>query len=208
MEDIRQLDTLDWLIIENTCIYISVAGKHNETYGINVNPITFSRADFYDRITRLFERYKINERNVILEILEYERFLPEDSARVDEMFGKLRKLGIRIAVDDYPSGSNTLAQVSRFQNIDIIKIDGIHVMEMFRTCSICDSLSNCKDLVNQSAARNDTMCLKDIYHDYKFETLVFSMRFLRYNYPHIQFFAERVEDESVLNFLKSFDLIE
>lgn len=208
MEDIRQLDTLDWLIIENTCIYISVAGKHNETYGINVNPITFSRADFYDRITRLFERYQINERNVILEILEYETFLPEDSARVDEMFGKLRKLGIRIAVDDYPSGSNTLAQVSRFQNIDIIKIDGIHVMEMFRTCSICDSLHNCKDLMNQSAARNDAMCLKDIHHDYKFETLVFSMRFLRYNYPNIQFFAERVEDESVLNFLKSFDLIE
>lgn len=208
VESIGHEKTLDWLIIENACIYVSQAGKHNETYGINVNPQTFMDPVFYPRIKALFEKYSVKPRNVILEILEYGSFPQEKTEEVDETFGKLRALGVQIAIDDYPSGGNTLSQVSTFKNIDIVKIDGIHVMEMFRTCYPCEQNAECVDLMEEGRARSDAMCLKDVDRDFKIETLVFSMRFLKKNYPHVRFFAERVEDADVFEFLRNFDLIE
>lgn len=42
---------------------------------------------------------------------------------------------------------------------------------------------------------------------YDLETLLFSLKFLKLQSPNVIFFAERVEDESVFNFLKQLDLI-
>ena len=42
---------------------------------------------------------------------------------------------------------------------------------------------------------------------YDLETLIFSLKFLKLQSPNVTFFAERVEDESVFNFLKQLNLI-
>lgn len=42
---------------------------------------------------------------------------------------------------------------------------------------------------------------------YDLETLIFSLKFLKLQNPNVKFFAERVEDKRVFDFLKQLDLI-
>jgi EAL domain-containing protein (putative c-di-GMP-specific phosphodiesterase class I) len=117
------------------------------------------------------------------------------------IFGKLREIGFKIAIDDYPSGYNTLAFITRFKNIDIVKVDGMHVVNMYKTCHLCQHVDTCiQPFLRDTRVTDKWHCLKRLQEKYDLESLVQSFRFLKILYPNIIFFAERIEDESIYAF--------
>jgi hypothetical protein len=85
-------------------------------------------------------------------------------------------------------------------------VDGIFVMELFKTCFGCESASDCIKIL-ESGLNIDENCLKKIDKIFDIESLVFALRFLKEMYPNVQFFAERIEDESVFLFLQKISSI-
>jgi predicted signal transduction protein with EAL and GGDEF domain len=147
----------------------------------------------------LAKTYGIKEKYIVLEVLEYGEI--EDMEMIDAIFSELRQIGFKIAIDDYPSGYNTLAFVTRFKNIDIIKIDGMHVVDMYRTCHSCQSIDTCiQPFLRDVRVTDKWHCIRRLNEKYDLESLMQSFRFLKILYPNLVFFAERIEDDGVYSF--------
>ncbi len=211
----RFVKILDWHVIISFITFLEKEcfmdeSKKNLSFSININPITIKNKNFVKIMQDLLNKSKINPERIILEILEY--WSIEDYGKVDEILWELRKMGIKIAIDDYPSWKNNLNNITRFKNIDIIKIDGVYVIEMFKTCYECDHKNDCNKQI--SSSNQELFCLKNTFPDskdkevqYKLETFIKSLNFLKSAYPNVKFFAERISDEKVFNFLKLSNLI-
>jgi len=86
---------------------------------------------------------------------------------------------------------------------------------MFKTCYECDYKNECNKQI--SSSNQELYCLRNMFPDpknkkdkevrYKLETFIRSLNFLKLVYPNIKFFAERVSDENVFNFLRLSNLI-
>ena len=87
---------LDILIIENTLIEIS---KYNfiGTISINVN-LDFFTKDNLNKMEYLLSKYKVDNKKIILEVLEKDLILEEDLSIFNEFISN----DIRLAIDDLP----------------------------------------------------------------------------------------------------------
>ncbi len=197
------IEKLDWMILSLSFMFIS--NKEIEwPFSVNVNLNTIQDEQFIQKIKTLAQINNIDPKKVIIEFLEYESSI--NVVHTNQVIRELRAFGFKIAIDDFPSGYNTLWDISKFLDIDIIKIDGPHVMEIFKVCSGCHAVRECMSSLETSFGQ-EQRCIRKLDMLYDLETLIFSLKFLKLQSPNVVFFAERVEDESVFNFLKQLDLI-
>jgi EAL domain-containing protein (putative c-di-GMP-specific phosphodiesterase class I) len=87
---------------------------------VNLSPIQFVDPNLPAMIVSALANSQIQPRQLELEITEGV-FLVE-SESTDDMFAKLKSLGVRLALDDFGTGYSSLAYLHRFP-IDILKID-------------------------------------------------------------------------------------
>jgi len=90
----------------------------------NISPIQIKQPDFADTVLELVGRHGVDPGLVVLEVNE--TVLAEENGRVRDTFGRLSERGIRFAVDDFGSGSASLAYIQRYP-VDLIKIDSAEV---------------------------------------------------------------------------------
>ncbi len=117
---IRAID--DW-VIKTTCEQICIWIEHDlplRRVAINVSYSTFVRPQFFDELTSLVARYRIEPRWIELEITE--RMLIHTDNEVLETMNALVALGFHISIDDFGTGYSNLAYISKFP-IHKIKID-------------------------------------------------------------------------------------
>lgn len=117
---IKKLDRYMW-----ECVFAQVLEWENE--GINVVPISVNvsrlsvmEEDFYDAIKELAEKYPINRDKVHFEITE--SAYTNHQEKLIGMVKKIRKLGFKIAMDDFGSGYSSLNTLKNVP-IDILKLD-------------------------------------------------------------------------------------
>ena len=77
-------------------------------------------SSIFERLSKLIEKYEINAAHLILEITETQ--LLDYGAKILQSLEVLRKLGIRIWIDDFGSGYSSLGYLVRFP-IHALKID-------------------------------------------------------------------------------------
>jgi diguanylate cyclase len=114
---------IDDFVLDRAC---QDAAALANTYGrpidvhVNVSAARLGHAGLEESIVRALERHAVRPSRLVVEITETRRIpdLP-DAARVA---GRLRALGIRIALDDFGSGFNALAQLHSLP-VDIVKLD-------------------------------------------------------------------------------------
>lgn len=87
---------------------------------VNISAIQLLRPDFTDRLFELIANMGVDPRNVGLEITE--SVFAGDYERINRIIGRLKKVGIQIAVDDFGTGYSSLARV-RELNVSCLKID-------------------------------------------------------------------------------------
>ncbi|TMK86069.1 MAG: bifunctional diguanylate cyclase/phosphodiesterase [Actinobacteria bacterium] len=87
---------------------------------VNVAPRQLAQPDFAATVARALEVTGANPRQLCLEITEAALIEDVDTARRE--LGKLRDLGVRLAVDDFGTGYSSVGYVRQFP-LDSVKID-------------------------------------------------------------------------------------
>ena len=88
---------------------------------VNISARQFQRPDMLVReVVRILEETRLAPSSLVLEITE--SMIMEDAEHNVDMLGRLKDLGVRIAVDDFGIGYSSLAYLKRFP-VDMLKVD-------------------------------------------------------------------------------------
>jgi diguanylate cyclase (GGDEF)-like protein len=141
---------LDDFVLDRACADASALAN---TYGrpidvhVNVSAARLGQPGLTETITRALQRYAVRPSRLVVEITETRRI--PDLPRAAAVAARLRGLGVRIALDDFGSGYNALAQLHSLP-VDIVKLDAtLTDIEIApdRTDALCRSvLAICAEL--------------------------------------------------------------
>jgi diguanylate cyclase (GGDEF)-like protein len=92
----------------------------NLEVSVNLGPVDLLDTSLPREVALVLERYELPPWHLVLEITE--RTLIADERRAREIIGALRRLGVRLAIDDFGVGYSSLASLQRFP-VQIVKID-------------------------------------------------------------------------------------
>ncbi len=114
-------------------------------FSINTSFEDFEEANLMNDIRALLDSYHINAQKIIIEILETGQY--KDEYHAISTIEQLKKIGFKIAIDDFGAGNSNFAHLMLMQ-VDYIKIDGQFV----------------KNLVSDEKGRNITKTIHAVAH--------------------------------------------
>jgi len=88
--------------------------------GVNVSAQQLRQGNFYQQVERALADSRLDPEFLELELTE--RALVDHSEENRKLFGRLRELGVHLALDDFGVGYSSLAQLQQFP-LNILKID-------------------------------------------------------------------------------------
>ncbi|OZG71609.1 GGDEF domain-containing response regulator [Hahella sp. CCB-MM4] len=94
---------------------------------VNVSPRQFAAPEFVEQIAELLNEYDVDGGLLELEITE--SALAHDIDTAVNKLNRLRKLGVRVAVDDFGTGFSNMASLKRYP-VDMIKIDRSFIRDL------------------------------------------------------------------------------
>jgi len=97
---------------------------------VNASAATMMEPDWVDRVADSLANYPGAAQRLIVEITETVALADIDNAA--RIFARLRKLGVRIAMDDFGAGHTSFRNL-RALGVDIVKIDGAFVQNIARS---------------------------------------------------------------------------
>ena len=97
---------------------------------VNASAATMMEPDWVDRVADSLANYPGAAQRLIVEITETVALADSDNAA--RIFARLRKLGVRIAMDDFGAGHTSFRNL-RALGVDIVKIDGAFVQNIARS---------------------------------------------------------------------------
>lgn len=126
IEDMKvagMIDKLDLYVFEKTCALLQ-AWRGTVYEGLylscNFTRTTLSKADFAEQFEAVLSRYAFDREKLLVELTEDS--LVSDSAVAYKNILAIKKLGCRIALDDFGSGYTSFSDLCDYP-IDVIKID-------------------------------------------------------------------------------------
>jgi EAL domain-containing protein (putative c-di-GMP-specific phosphodiesterase class I) len=100
------------------------AAWHDKGYrfnvSVNVSPRQFANGGFYDDVAAALAESRFDATLLVLEFAQGTLTADQDAS--SERLGRLRDIGVRIAVDDFEPGESALDDLQEFA-IDIVKLD-------------------------------------------------------------------------------------
>ncbi len=102
-------------------------GRRGPCIAVNVSPQQFSAPDFVHKVKRILEETGVRGDSLELEVTE--SCILADIEQSARRMAELRKLGVRIAIDDFGVGYSPLAYLHRLP-LDKIKVDRSFVREI------------------------------------------------------------------------------
>jgi diguanylate cyclase (GGDEF)-like protein len=118
------IDELGAWVLERSCRdrreWLSENPGTSQYLAVNVSARQLLSPSLYTSVTSVLAAYEMNPADLILELTE--TVFIEDSTRTMRVLSDLRKLGIRLALDDFGSGYSSLSYLARL-SLDIVKID-------------------------------------------------------------------------------------
>lgn len=115
--------SIDYWVIESACKQIKMWRSNNRKpviISVNISTTTFETPQFITNLVRLLNRYEVEPTLLQLELTE--RIIIRNIEGSIEKLKELRKMGIKVAIDDFGSGYSSLSYIVRLP-IDSIKID-------------------------------------------------------------------------------------
>ncbi|MDX1357996.1 MAG: GGDEF domain-containing phosphodiesterase, partial [Clostridia bacterium] len=105
----------------NTILNRFDSGKvNNLRLSINISPNQFKDKYLVENLKNYIIKYNMNPENVVLEITE--QVYIQETLRVNDLLRSIKKLGCRIAFDDFGIEYSTLSKLQDL-NFDVVKID-------------------------------------------------------------------------------------
>ncbi|OBH21373.1 diguanylate phosphodiesterase [Mycobacterium sp. E3247] len=110
---------LDAMVLDLACAEIQAAGLHLDLH-INVGAARLGSVEFEHVISRTLRRHRLSPRRLVLEITETVPVV--DLADGAAAIRRLSELGIRVALDDFGAGYNSLTYLHELP-VQIVKLD-------------------------------------------------------------------------------------
>lgn len=116
----------DW-VIQQACIATrqwiddGVVGPRFAVH-VNVSRLQLATSTFVSRVVDLLREYRLRPRQIVLEAREA-TLLGNDTDAVIRSVRALRRVGVRIALDNFGTGSNALSLLTEI-GADVLKLDG------------------------------------------------------------------------------------
>ena len=88
---------------------------------INLSSLDIEKEETREKLYSLFEEYKDDVSRIVFELLEDEEV--KDFAVIKKFIKRVKKLGVKIAIDDFGAGYSNFERLLEFEP-DILKIDG------------------------------------------------------------------------------------
>ncbi|WP_392486168.1 EAL domain-containing protein [Haloimpatiens sp. FM7315] len=92
----------------------------NFCIAVNISPIQFKNTNMFETIKKALEKYDLSGESLEIEITE--GVLIDNIKDIKIQLGKIKKLGVKIAMDDFGTGYSSLSYLRKF-NFDKVKID-------------------------------------------------------------------------------------
>jgi diguanylate cyclase (GGDEF)-like protein len=125
-EDSGQLAAIDWRNMRHAAV--AAAGLPGDGFvAINVSQRLFRHGDFDARLLQMIAETGADPRRLRIELAE--SVLLEDQAAVAATLKRLREGGVESTLDDFGTGSSSLAYVHRFP-LSMVKIDRAFIAEL------------------------------------------------------------------------------
>jgi len=125
------VDIGNWVLNE-ACKQIKIFSENIKTknwiIAVNVSVKQFKKDNFILQVINSIKKHKINPKNLKIELLE--SLFVDDVELVIEKMNELKKLGIKLSLDDFGTGFSSLQYLKNFP-LDQIKIDQSFVRNMF-----------------------------------------------------------------------------
>ncbi|MDB5867610.1 MAG: hypothetical protein JWO70_5416 [Betaproteobacteria bacterium] len=103
------------------------AGLRLTTIAVNISGMEFRAERFLEGVFAILEETRLDPRCLQLELTE--SVLMRHAASTEAILGKLRAIGVQVAVDDFGTGYSSLSVLSQFP-IDVLKIDQSFVRQI------------------------------------------------------------------------------
>lgn len=126
-----EVSKLDEYVFEEICKYsVKLKEEFNQDFSLsfNISPITLSE-DFINFVKETTKKYRVSPKNFIVEIIETLGFKDIDVSL--KLLCELKRLGFRIAMDDFGMGYSSLSYITKLP-LSIIKIDR-HFVHNYQT---------------------------------------------------------------------------
>ena len=117
-------------VIEEVCRQLKRwegAGVPVPRVAINVSATQFRQPDFHALVRGALESHSVDPALIELELTEHS--LMEDTEGTRECLRALKKIGVRLAIDDFGAGYSCLAYLRQFP-LDVLKIDRSFVSDL------------------------------------------------------------------------------
>ena len=102
---------------------------------VNVSYLQILEDDFVETIRSLLAKYELAPEHIVIELTE--SYFVTDMGPIRECFSTLRKMHIRIAMDDFGSGYSSLGMLTQAP-ADIVKIDRSFINAVISLCHSID----------------------------------------------------------------------
>ena len=116
----------DW-VLQQACIATrfwidhDVVGPRFAVH-VNVSRMQLANSSFVNRVVDLLREHRLRPRQIVLEARE-DTLLGRDAEAVIRSVRALRRVGVRIALDNFGTGSNALSLLTEI-GADVLKLDG------------------------------------------------------------------------------------
>jgi EAL domain-containing protein (putative c-di-GMP-specific phosphodiesterase class I) len=115
----EQYSKITKIMIQKTFEYMSKQNPQIE-FSINLSSLDIENSEMKSFLFQKLDEYQLHKR-LIIELLEDESV--NDFNVVVKFINEVKKMGVRIAIDDYGSGYSNLERIFQFKP-DFLKIDG------------------------------------------------------------------------------------
>ena len=127
-EDSKQIHEIGHMVMQmvlKQCAAWNAQGVNEKFVSYNISPVQFERTSFIKEMIDLINEYKINPKNLVVEITEtaFSQFLKTETLL------KMREKNMLIAIDDFGSGYSSMNRLLQLP-IDFMKIDGEYIRDV------------------------------------------------------------------------------
>lgn len=111
------------------CKHWNDSGHPEYKVNVNLSVVQLLRNDMADRVKDALQQTGLDPKNLTLEVTE--SLAINDMARMKQILGQIKNLGVRVALDDFGTGYSSLNRI-REMPIDVIKIDRCFIEDLGR----------------------------------------------------------------------------
>lgn len=195
-EESQIIDKLGYWIVKTACRELEnlvALGCDNLIMSINISVMQLENEFLVETLHQIVENHNIRHDSLEIEITE--QLALSNNPDIIERIKSIKKLGFRLALDDYGKGHSSLVYIKEY-DFDTIKIDGSLVQEILNN-------NNCGNIISSIVFLAESLHCSVIAEYVENEEQRNALHNLRCDYYQGYFFSEPLPENDLIKYIQS-----